>query len=353
VLAATGRSATDFQATLLDKPLFDPIRRLVAEFLAAEYALYRASRRRIEVLATVHLIVLLVSLGVAAAMLPRLRSSLVSQTSDLESLFEELYEMNERLLAAVKEREAAGKEVRKLNEDLARRLDELTRANAELEAFSYSISHDLRTPLRSFDGYSQILLEDYGDRLDETARQYLQRMRVNSHRMAQLIDDLLDLSRVGRGELARERVDLTAVAHEILGDLQRANPEREVRAAVAHGLTATGDPRLLRLVMQNLLDNAWKFTAGTDGAEIAVDAREEGEGRAYFVRDTGVGFDMAFVDKLFGPFQRLHGTEFPGSGVGLAIVKRIVERHGGRVWAEASPGRGATFYFTVPTPATP
>ena len=225
---------------------------------------------------------------------------------------------------------------------------QLEAANKELEAFSYSVSHDLRAPLRSLDGFSQALLEDYHDRLDDTGRDFLQRVRAASQRMATLIDDLLSLSRVTRGELQVREVDLSALAGAAAAELQKSDPEREVSFTIAPDLVVRADPGLLRIVLQNLLANAWKFTGKCPRARVEVGSMAHDGRRAFFVRDDGAGFDMAYAAKLFGAFQRLHASdEFPGSGIGLATVQRIIHRHGGQVWAEGTPGRGATFYFTL------
>lgn len=235
-----------------------------------------------------------------------------------------------------------------LEQRILERTTELEAANKELEAFSYSVSHDLRAPLRSIGGFSQALLEDYADSLDAQGKNYLQRVRAATLRMAQLIDDLLELSRVTRGEMRREKVDLSALAKAVAADLQKAQPERQVEFHIADGLVTEADPRLLRVVLENLVENAWKFTFQNLGATIEFGAIQRDGKPVYFLRDDGVGFDMAYAHKLFGAFQRLHApTEFPGTGIGLATVQRIVHRHGGRVWAEGEVERGATFYFTL------
>jgi len=234
------------------------------------------------------------------------------------------------------------------------RTAELEAANRELEAFAYSVSHDLRAPLRAMDGFSLALLEDNAAQLDDAGRAHLGRVRAAAQRMSDLIDNLLLLSRVARAELRRDDVDLTAVAHAVAAELRAAHPDRAVELRIAAGLRVRGDERLLRLVIENLLGNAWKFTAGCRLATIEVGSAAVAPpdapraGTAYFVRDNGAGFDMAHADKLFEPFQRLHTiTEFPGTGIGLASVHRIIRRHGGHVWAQGAVGRGATVYFTL------
>ena len=221
-------------------------------------------------------------------------------------------------------------------------------ANRELESFSYSVAHDLRAPLRSIDGFSQALLEDYADKLDEPGRQYLRFIRESAQHMGQLIDALLTLSRVTRSELHREDVDLSALARAAVARLRRSQPDRSVDVVIQDGLEDSGDPQLLAAVFDNLLGNAWKFTGKYDKAQIEFGASSTDGQSVYFVRDNGAGFDMAFATKLFGVFQRLHAaTEFEGTGVGLATVQRIVTRHGGRVWAEGKVNGGATFHFTL------
>jgi PAS domain S-box-containing protein len=238
---------------------------------------------------------------------------------------------------------------RKLADEAIKRFNEqLLATNKELESFSYSVSHDLRAPLRSIDGFSQALLEDCGANLDEQGRGYLQRIRANSQRMGQLIDDLLNLSRMARCDINREPVDLSALTHTIVAELHGTAPTRSVDVVIAPGLTASGDARLLRVVLENLIGNAWKFTRKRSRACIEFGTIAANGTPAYFVRDDGAGFDMAYADKLFGAFQRLHdAADFEGTGIGLATVQRVVHKHGGRVWAESEPERGATFYFTL------
>lgn len=248
----------------------------------------------------------------------------------------------------ITERKEAEDAVQKLNDALRQRAVELEAANKELEAFAYSVSHDLRTPLRSIDGFSLALLEDYWDRIDEQGRDYLRRVREASQTMGELIDDMLDLSRVTRTQMHWKTVDLSGMAHRIAAALHDGDPKRPVEFAIAAGLGAYGDPALLRAALENLLGNAWKFTAKCDRARIEFGEVNEDGRRVFFVKDNGIGFDMNYAGRLFEPFQRLHSRkEFPGTGVGLATVKRIVNRHGGRIWADSRVGSGATFYFSL------
>lgn len=243
-------------------------------------------------------------------------------------------------------------EIQRLNAELETRVKirtaALEAANRELEAFSYSVSHDLRAPLRSLDGFSRMLLEDYGEKLDETGVDYLQRIRRNSQRMGELIDDLLKLSRVSRAEVRRQLVNLSGMAQDILNEMADAEPERQVSVRVEPGLWVDADAGLVRALLENLLRNAWKFTRNSPDSRIEFFGAERNHQPLFVVRDSGVGFDMAYATRLFSPFQRLHGGgEYEGSGIGLAIVQRIVRLHGGTVFAEAKPGAGASFYFSL------
>jgi signal transduction histidine kinase len=221
-------------------------------------------------------------------------------------------------------------------------------ANRELEAFSYSVSHDLRAPLRSIDGFSQALLEDYSDKLDGRAQDYALRVRAAAQRMGELIDDLLQLSRVGRAELTRQPVDLSSLALGVVAELRARDPERRAAVTVQDGVHAHADPHLARIVLDNLLGNAWKFTATNEDAQIQFTAEQQHATWVYSVRDNGAGFDMKYAERLFRPFQRLHSmAEYPGTGIGLATVRRVIDRHRGRVWAESAVGKGACFSFTL------
>ena len=254
----------------------------------------------------------------------------------------------------ITEQRRAKDEVHRLNQDLEQRVKERTAqlevSNKEMEAFSYSVSHDLRTPLRSIDGFSQILLEDYQDRLDEEGRRHLSRIRLGAQRMGQIIDDLLRLSRIDRTELRQVDLDLSDLCRVVVNDLMQTHPERKVEVSLRPGMSVKADCDLLKAALENLIGNAWKFTSKSENARIEVGELASTPGaRTFFIQDNGAGFDMAFAHKLFDAFQRLHGTrEFEGTGIGLAIVQRIIHRHGGRIWAEAEPGKGATFFFALP-----
>lgn len=244
-------------------------------------------------------------------------------------------------------------DIRKLNEDLearvVQRTTELEQANKELESFSYSVSHDLRAPLRAINGFSHALIEDYGDCLDAQGQQYVQRIYSATQRMSQLIDDMLSLAHVARTELRGRVVDLSSMAETIAAELQRSDSTRTAVFVIAPNVLVSGDAYLLRIALENLLANAWKFTVHQPAARIEFGELLAPQATTCYVRDNGAGFDMAYSAKLFGPFQRLHAThEFPGTGIGLATVQRIIHRHGGRVWAEGQVSQGATFYFTLP-----
>ncbi|OJH35249.1 sensor histidine kinase [Cystobacter ferrugineus] len=267
------------------------------------------------------------------------------------------YEGSLAIVIDITQRREAEQQVHQLNAQLERRIAERTAqlefSNRELEAFAYSVAHDLRTPLRSISNFTLALTEDCADKLDATGLDYIQRIRAASRRMAELIDGILALSRVNRTEFIETDVDLSAQAHAIREQLQRWQPQRTARFRIQDGLVDRGDAQLLGAVLENLLGNAWKFTRNQQVAELEFGALAQQEGpRVYFVRDNGDGFDMEYKQKLFGVFQRLHTQqEFEGNGVGLATVQRIIQRHGGRVWAEGRVGQGATFYFTLHEPA--
>jgi len=248
----------------------------------------------------------------------------------------------------VTQRKRMEEDVQKLNEDLKRRAAQLEAANRELEAFSYSVSHDLRAPLRSIDGFSHVLLEDYSQQLPQEGRDYLERVRAAAQRMAVLIDDLLNLSRLTRTALQPRFINVSSLVQEIVHGLQKSQPERQVTFSITPDLMVEADPHLMKIVLENLLSNAWKFTSRREQAAIEFGQKTHVTERTFYVSDNGVGFDMAYADKLFGVFQRLHSvSDFPGTGVGLATVQRIISIHGGRIWAEGAEGKGAIFYFTL------
>jgi len=269
--------------------------------------------------------------------------------NNISSLLSVLYDITERRLAE--------EEIHRLNEELEERVIERTAqlesVNKELESFAYSVSHDLRTPLFAINGYLQLLEDKYNSELDEKGKHYILRLREASRRMAQLIDDILKLSRSTSGDLCMENVNMSNIALDVIENLQKIQPEREAEIKIAPDMVAKGDAHLLRLILENLLGNAWKFTGKRkksiiEFSVIAPDNNQDDKKSVFFVRDNGAGFDMANADKLFGVFQRLHSdNEFKGTGIGLATVQRIIQRHGGRVWAEGVRDNGATFYFTL------
>ncbi|MBA4379652.1 MAG: hypothetical protein C0393_03020, partial [Anaerolinea sp.] len=275
--------------------------------------------------------------------------------------FVEMYRMGERVKQQAEQLAALNRDLETHLAEVSRLNRELQAANEELESFSYSVSHDLRAPLRHIDSFSKILLEDYAAKLDAEGQKNIGRIRAAAERMGQLIEDLLQLSRVTRAAMTPQPVDLSALVKDIAAKLQGEQPQRKVEWKIAEGLTARGDARLLRAALENLLGNAWKYTSKKERAVIEFGISDLGlqiadlkseisnpKSAIYFVRDNGAGFDMAQADKLFAPFQRLHTEkEFSGTGIGLSIVRRIIRRHGGEVWAEGKPGEGAVFYFTI------
>jgi signal transduction histidine kinase len=288
-----------------------------------------------------------VIITLAVLLLVALRFAMVARWSS-----KQMAATNEKLQGEISQRSKAEEKIKSLNAELefrvTQRTAQLQAANDELEAFSYSVSHDLRAPLRHIDGFSQMMVEDYSDRLDEDAVVYLNEIRSATQEMSQLIDDMLLLSSVARSEMHREMIDLSKLAEEVMSGLKATAKSRKAIIEIEEGLLAWGDKRLLQIMLSNLLGNAWKFTSKVEQAVISF-GREQKDGEtAFVVRDNGAGFDMSYSNKLFQAFRRLHrATEFEGTGIGLATVQRVVLRHGGRVWAEGEVGSGATFYFTV------
>ncbi len=264
------------------------------------------------------------------------------------AVFVELAKKTELLRRQADLLRASEQEARELAESQAELVRDLEHKNRELESFSYAVSHDLRAPLRRIESFSQVVQESQGERLDDAGRHYLERVREASRQMAQLIDDVLYLSRVTRADTREQEVDLSAVVQLLVDRLRESEPAREVEVRIRPGVVVTADGQLLRIALQNLLDNAWKFTSRTPAARVEFGVTNVAGEPTYFIRDNGAGFDMGYVDRLFAPFQRLHlQNEFPGTGIGLATVQRIIYRHGGRVWAEGMPNQGATFHFTL------
>lgn len=271
---------------------------------------------------------------------------------EIEHRTKALEELNRELAKESTELQRVRDEVMRLNAELEQRVAERTAqlevTNQELETFCYSVSHDLRAPLRSINGFSQALSEELPADMPETAQQYFQKIRAATLRMGQLIDDLLNLSRVSRGELQYVEVNLSDLAQTVIEGLRSAESDRNVDVSIWEKMVVNGDPRLLRVALENLLSNAWKFTSRTEKPRIEIGMMRDAGGTVYFVRDNGAGFDMTYVDKLFGAFQRLHSdTEYEGTGIGLATVQRIIHRHSGRIWVDAAPGKGAAFFFTI------
>lgn len=265
-------------------------------------------------------------------------------------LNEEFVEFHERLAASI----AIALQRRQAEQRLQSVLLNVESYNQELQEFAFSVSHDLRAPLRAIDGFSAALEQECGDRLDATGSDYLRRVRTSAARMKRLLEELLGLSRLSEVKMSRERIDLSATATDLATELRRVDPDRQADIVIQPELVVSGDATLIRFAMQNLLENAWKYTSRKNSARIEVGVDETGDEPVYFVRDNGVGFDMAYADRLFGVFQRLHtAEEYPGDGVGLASVRRVIHRHGGRVWAEGTVDQGAAFYFTIPEEYVP
>ena len=351
----SGRAALDASAANLDQ-----LRELTMKMQARQTAVSDNRLRRVQFLATVFFWMLLVGSvacsggGIAAAIMVARsvsrRVNILAANADRlargdvihsEPLGEdELGKLDCRL------REASHL-LRRREAQLRARTAELEAANHELEAFSYSVSHDLRAPLRAIDGFSALVESDYRDQLDEGGRDALSRVRKAAQRMGKLIDEMLNLSQLSRADLTRERLDLSTAAQSIVDELVRHHPERRVEVHIEPGLTAEADPHLVRIALENLLDNAWKYTSKTEHPCIEVGASPNGTAQAFHVRDNGAGFDMKYAGRIFDPFQRLHAArDFEGTGIGLAIVQRVVQRHGGKIWAEGAVNAGAAFHFT-------
>jgi signal transduction histidine kinase len=276
---------------------------------------------------------------------------LLETQRELKGKGEALQRQNEELRTLAAELNSERARIKNLNEELLDHMRQLEVANKELKSFSYSVSHDLRSPLRGIAGFAKILLEEYAGKLDSQGLEYLQMLRKASGQMNELISALLVLSRVSQAEMRRQVVDLSGLVRAIVENLKSSAPNRPVEFVIADGLIASGDPTLLRMMLENLLGNAWKFTGKNPRARVEFGAQDSPAGRTFFIRDNGVGFDMQYADRLFGAFQRLHATdEFPGTGIGLATVQRVINRHGGRIWTEGEVDKGATFYFTLGPP---
>lgn len=275
----------------------------------------------------------------------------LTESINIEKASQEVRDLSNTFATMINERKKIDEEIQKYREHLEdlveKRTNELATANKELESFSYSISHDLRSPLRAIDGFSLAILEDYADHLDEHGKDFLLRIRTNTQRMGELIDDLLSLSQLTRTPLVLETVNLSTMTKEILLTLSKNQIDRKVNYQVHDTQDIQGDPKLIKIILENLLQNAWKYTSKTIRPEIEFGTKQQNNETVYFVKDNGAGFDMKFSDNLFGVFQRLHGNEFEGTGIGLATVQRLINHHGGRIWAEAAVDQGATFYFIL------
>ena len=334
---------------LAGKLLFDDIRMRFSEFEDEEEALYQSRSRAALELQTLNAVVSVLGLVLLGAVLATLRRRVTDQAIALTERQGQLEEQATELEEQASELEEQATELEAQTEELQSTVTELGRKNDELNSFSASVAHDLRSPLRSIDGFSHLLLADYASRLDDGGVSALKRIRTNAQRMGELIDGLLSLARVSGAELRKVDVNITDVATMTGDEIQRSiGPERRVEYIVQPGLSTRGDARLLRVALHNLVENAFKFTRPRPAARIEVGAKELDGQHTFFVADNGVGFDMRYAGKLFGAFERLHDdAAYEGTGIGLATVRRIVERHGGKLWAESEPGRGATFYFTL------
>lgn len=355
------------EATLVGKSIYDILDPATAEFVAGQYrrvlagesVRYEGSFRGESFLvqaaplrASNGLVEQILALSINITERKVAEERLVAAHEEQRRLLKEADRSRMALLSLVEDKNEAEAEIKKLNagleEHVRDRTAKLRIANKELEAFSYSVSHDLRTPLRAMNGFATALLDEYGRNLDEKATHYLERIQESSIKMGQLINDLLGLAQISRSEFSRVNVDLSAIATRVACGLKDAEPGRNVAFVIAPGLKVLGDARLLEILMENLLGNAWKYSGKRAESRIQVGSEELGGQTVFFVKDNGVGFDMTYVDKLFMPFQRLHRVdEFPGTGIGLVTVHRIVARHGGRIWPEAEIDSGATFYFTL------
>ena len=346
----TGRVYTLFgSGGFAGKVLFDDVRVRFSEFEGEEEALYRTRRSNSVRLQYLNVLVAIVGLLLLGMTLAALRRRVATQADALVERQAQLEEQATELEEQASELEEQATELEAQTEELQDTVRELGRKNEELNAFSSSVAHDLRSPLRSIDGFSHLLLADYTDRLDDGGVSALKRIRVNAQRMGELIDGLLSLARVSGGELRMADVNLSELASGAADDIRRGlADERTVNVVVQSGLSTRGDSRLLRVAIHNLVDNAIKFTRPRKDARVEVGSKLVDGHHAFFVTDNGVGFDMRYANKLFGAFERLHDDpSIEGTGIGLATVRRIVERHGGRLWAESELGRGATFYFTI------